>query len=460
MKKIIALSLAALSITALAGERYKDRLFDVNIQKDVVYSSNTKFMDKTSLHEFSKSIAGLGEQFGMALPEISFYENETKLVDTDMHMDLYTPKNDSEKNRAVVLVAHGGAFLAGSKDDFSQKTVKYCDSLAARGYVTASVQYRLGTRLQVVEGIKDTLRVDSAAFARTVYRGVQDVGAAIRYIRKNADKLGINPNKIFIMGNSSGGILALENLYTNSKKDFPAYINDANIFIGELDEYGEQGVSSTANAAVALWGAVHDPKIVENSNSPVLMMHGTDDHTVYIDAHRPLGNPKSMLMHQIPEDYSTYANLLLSGYEFDIQTPIMYGSAIVDSILKKRNVDHETYFVEGEGHEFYDESQYTSVVQDKIFSFLYKQATATETAIPFASRTFAKANNILMGAENRNFTYIGQKNSSYEICDLRGRTQLSGPVSTGEVVDLSDLRNGVYVLSVHGTRIMRFAISR
>lgn len=462
MKKIFALTLAALALSAQSAERYKDRMFNVDVQKDVVYSKDTKFMGESSYHELMTELDKLGTTFGMELPKIYFFDDEKNLVDTEMRMDLYMPRNDSEKNRAAVLVVHGGAFLSGAKDDYEQKTVQYCDSLAARGYVTASVAYRLGTYLQQVEGDKvDTLRVDSASFARTVYRGVQDVRAAVRYFRKNADNLGINPNKVYVVGNSSGGIMALENLYAKSKNDFPAYMNDANIFLGDLDEFGEQGVSSNANAAVSLWGAVHDKKIVENSNSPVLLMHGTNDHTVYIDTHKPLGNPKSMLMNQIPAEYATYGNMLMSGFEFDFQTPLMYGSAVVDSILTKRNVEHETYFVEGAGHEFYDEADQTEIVQDKVFSFLYKQAIKSDEG-SLHSKTFAiaKANGIFMGADNRSFTYSGEKNGVYEICDLRGRTLLSGQVSAGDVVDMSVLRNGVYVLKIHGAQLMRFAISR
>lgn len=461
MKKILLMSLAAFAFTAQAAERYKDRMFSVDVQKDVVYSKDTKFMDESSNHELMNTLGSVGTMLGIEIPTIHFFKDENAQTDTKMLMDVYTPQKDNEKDRAVVLVVHGGAFLSGAKDDYEQISIQYCDSLAARGYVTASVSYRLGTLLNVIEGVKDTLRVDSAAFARTVYRGVQDVGAAVRYFRKNADKLGVDPNKIFVMGNSSGGILALENLYAKSKKDFPSYMNDSKAYLGELDEFGEQGVSSTANAVVSLWGAVHDKKLVENSNSPVLLVHGKGDPTVPFKADHPLKDPKALLMNQIPKEYSSMASLFMNAYVFDFQSPMMYGSFVVDSILKKRNVEHETYFVEEAVHEVYDVSEYTDIVQSKVFDFLYKQAISTvNTTILPASRAFAKANDILMGADNRNFTYIGQKDGAYEICDLRGRTLLSGQISAGDVVDMSALRNGVYVLSVHGTRVMRFAISK
>ena len=58
--------------------------------------------------------------------------------------------------------------------------------------------------------IKDkALTIDSLDFSRTVYRGIQDVRAAVRYFRANADELGIDPNRIYLIGNSAGAILSL-----------------------------------------------------------------------------------------------------------------------------------------------------------------------------------------------------------------------------------------------------------
>jgi acetyl esterase/lipase len=69
---------------------------------------------------------------------IYLYKSE-QMVKQPVFMDIYQPVNDNAKKRPVVLVCHGGAFVASSKDDFNQKSVAYTDSLAARGFVTASL---------------------------------------------------------------------------------------------------------------------------------------------------------------------------------------------------------------------------------------------------------------------------------------------------------------------------------
>ena len=183
MKKLALFIALAITFSG-AAERYKDRMFDVSVQRNVVYASKVKHL-KTLTSISTAAIAYASLNGGTS---VFLYENETDLTDVELHMDIYQPKDDTEKKRPVVLVMHGGAFAAGSKNDYDQHSVTYCDSLAARGFVTAAVEYRLG----ITAVIKNkALTVDSLDFSRTVYRGIQDVRAAVRYIRANADELGI-----------------------------------------------------------------------------------------------------------------------------------------------------------------------------------------------------------------------------------------------------------------------------
>ena len=124
MKKgILAfLALAFAFSVSYAAERYKDRMFEVNVEKDVVYATDVLHLSKYS------AITRLMVALGKTESAIYLYENETDLAPVDLHMDVYTPKKDSEKKRAAVLVMHGGAFAAGNKADTSQISVTYSDS--------------------------------------------------------------------------------------------------------------------------------------------------------------------------------------------------------------------------------------------------------------------------------------------------------------------------------------------
>jgi acetyl esterase/lipase len=103
----------------------------------------------------------------------------------DLKLDIHRPPAGTEKRMATVHI-HGGAFTGGSKDTLGGRILP----LARRGYVAIAPEYRLAGQA------KWPSQVD-------------DVKAAIRWTRANASLLGINPDRIAIVGYSAGGLLAL-----------------------------------------------------------------------------------------------------------------------------------------------------------------------------------------------------------------------------------------------------------
>lgn len=106
-----------------------------------------------------------------------------KYGDRAMHLDLIRPKNASGDLPAVLLV-HGGGWTQGNKTRFHAMA----QALAWRGYVTASVEYRLA---------------GEAKFPAAIH----DVNAAIRWLRANSKQYGIDPQRIAAVGGSAGGHL-------------------------------------------------------------------------------------------------------------------------------------------------------------------------------------------------------------------------------------------------------------
>jgi acetyl esterase/lipase len=105
-------------------------------------------------------------------------------------LDIYMPKRRGTK-RPLVVYVHGGAWVAGTPRG---KTVlggwpEILAALSARGYVVAAVSYRLD---------------GEAHFPAAI----QDVKTAIRFLRKNSDRFGIDPGRAAIWGPSAGGQLA------------------------------------------------------------------------------------------------------------------------------------------------------------------------------------------------------------------------------------------------------------
>jgi acetyl esterase/lipase len=104
---------------------------------------------------------------------------------TAQKMDIYLP-NEKQDKYPVIVHIHGGAFLMGDKADGQLTPV-----LAAlqRGYAVVSINYRL---------------TGEAKFPTQI----QDVKAAIRFIRANADKYALKTDKIAVWGGSAGGHLS------------------------------------------------------------------------------------------------------------------------------------------------------------------------------------------------------------------------------------------------------------
>ena len=458
---IIAALMGITSVFAADGVRYKDRIFDVSDARTVTVAYDVPTMDKNNYNILSELMVS----FKMEKNMLHLHESE-QVVMEPVVMDIYEPANDNGTDRAAVVICHGGAFVASAKDDFDQKSVAYADSLAARGFVTASLEYRKGV---VMTGSGNPFRIDSASFARTVYRSVQDLHAAIRYLRLNAKALRINPSKIYVLGNSAGAMMALENIYALSKR---------------LNQYGARDYRGTADGVVALWGGIHDIDLVKNSDVPVFLAHGDSDYVMPYNVGHAISKPDKMVAEAVPEKYSAFAK----AFKFQIETPTIYGSYAIDSALTARGVAHEFYNPVGYGlkHEFYNSTRtaedgseivFADSVQDKAFDFLYKLATGTygkqepvvalqKSAAPsdvdVAQRTapaFAKVSKIAMGDKNLSFTVVEGDNVAYGVFDLKGKKVMAGRASRGETVSLEAVAGGSYFLKVQGDATRRIVVT-
>jgi len=108
---------------------------------------------------------------------------ETPYGKRDLHLDLFRPVKPGKY--PVLLLIHGGGWRSGNKSMENPQAMM----IAAKGYVTVCVEYRLSPE---------------ALYPAAVY----DIKTAIRFLRVNAEKFGIDPYKMAISGTSAGGQLA------------------------------------------------------------------------------------------------------------------------------------------------------------------------------------------------------------------------------------------------------------
>lgn len=166
-------------------------------------SSAQQWIDKIYTYDSTLNVT-----YGTALN----FNNE---VDT-LKMDIYLPQCDDvshESKRPLLLWVHGGAFLAGSKDDVS--ITNLCKQFAKRGYVTASISYRLGFISDDAAwncnypNYSCVFASDSAEWLRAMYRGIQDGKGALRYLINRYDTYRIDTANIFVAGESAGSFIAM-----------------------------------------------------------------------------------------------------------------------------------------------------------------------------------------------------------------------------------------------------------
>ncbi len=192
----------------------------------------------------------------------------------DLFMDIYYPTNDTDNNRPVVLLAHGGSFIAGNRGDLAD----LCRNYAKLGYVTVSMSYRLLT----VSG--SLLLNPSLEFQKEVVRAVHDMKAAIRFLRKShteSNPYGINPNIFIVGGYSAGAILANHTAYLDQENEIPTDLQSYFAAQGGLEgNSGNPGLSSKVSMVVSMCGAIKDTAWMTTGSVPYVGVHNETDNTV------------------------------------------------------------------------------------------------------------------------------------------------------------------------------------
>ena len=194
-------------------------------------------------------------------------------------LDVYQPDGDALAERPLIIWAHGGSFIGGSKS--GNDVVPLAEDFAKMGYVTACINYRLGMNNIPLPG------PDSVDATETVVRAVHDARAAVRYFRKdyveNGNSYGIDTSKIFLGGVSAGGFIALHLAYLDTESEMPTdYIDTTQAGLGGGVEgnSGNPGYSSRVKAIINSCGALRDTAYMNNNSTPVVSFHGNTDQTV------------------------------------------------------------------------------------------------------------------------------------------------------------------------------------
>src|SRR5215475_2176454 len=191
--------------------------------------------------------------------------------DMDLKLDIYRPPAGVASKQMATIHFHGGGFTGGNKESLSERVKPF----AARGYVAIAAQYRLAGQ---------------AGYPALIH----DAKGAIRWVRANAKTLGIDPQRIGVVGYSAGGYHALFTAGTGDREEFEGSV-------------GNQGVSTKVAVCLAYYPATNVPgnmlpagsddaaKKAANSTTyiaagfpPTVVFHGMKDVTIPIESSKRL----------------------------------------------------------------------------------------------------------------------------------------------------------------------------
>jgi predicted esterase len=269
-----------------------------------------------------------------------------------LEMDIYQPQGDQIKNRPCLVLLHAGAFIAGDKRD--ELVSKLATDYAKRGYVVASVNYRLG--YVFLPGRYSNLE-------RAMYNAVQDVRASLRYLSYNHKELGIDPDMFFLGGHSAGGILSLTTAFMDETEVWPSARGSLIRIQSDLgcldcstnELYGPFKIKGVIN----MWGALDNLNIIKPHNQiPILSIHGDEDRVVPYGYDFPFTN------------VSSRASAFFSRR--------IHGSSSILNHTNTLGIDHTLYTFVGWGHEpHFDENhklidENYSIIDTQMLSFLNK----------------------------------------------------------------------------------------
>ena len=239
-------------------------------------------------------------------------------ANVNLKLDVWMPKADTVTNRPLIILAHGGNFLGGSKT--GGDVLQFCNDFADMGYVVASIDYRVGMTNFPFPG------PDSTDATEAVIRAVHDAKAAVRFFKKDVatagNTYGIDTSNIFFMGVSAGGFMALQVAYLDNPSEFPAWADSTGqygLHGGIEGNSGNPGYSSQIRGVINVAGAIGDTAYITAGDEPCMLFHGDADNTV------PYGSALIYLVGtypllQVDGSYSINARLDQLGIENCFET--------------------------------------------------------------------------------------------------------------------------------------------
>lgn len=251
-----------------------------------------------------------------ALPEPSHAELAYATRSPAQTLDLYLP--EGEGPFPLVINIHGGGFMIGDKDMLDAPIAK---ALLAKGIAVASIDYRLSGEAQFPAAI-------------------EDAKAAVRFLRANAGRYRLDPERFLAFGQSAGGNLA----------SLVGTTGNAAVF--DNPALGNPGVSSKVAAVIDWFGPTDFGQLDDHARAQGCPPgHGAtgSPESAYLGA--PIGTVPDKVQAANPITYIDPMDppFLLQKGSDDCLVPVSQSRVLAQS-LRKAGVSTEFELLNGAGH--------------------------------------------------------------------------------------------------------------
>jgi len=242
----------------------------------------------------------------------------------DLLMDIYEPVGDDFERRPVVVLAHGGSFIHGSRKN--PVMIEACTALAERGYVAASIEYTLWPFLTL--GFPD-----STNLIDVITLSMGDMKTAVRFFNEdglNENVYKVDPTLISVGGYSAGAIIACHQGMLDESDELSEFVMTSLDNAGGFENLGSRlDYSDEVISIINFSGAIYDLDFIDEHSAPIYSSHGDMDGTV--------------------------------PYNFGLTGGIMnsHGSANIQARYESLGLESELYTFEGGGHtDIFTETEY------------------------------------------------------------------------------------------------------
>jgi pectinesterase len=177
---------AALALAACAGQQPKTPAPEP-------YTAGTTYAKLAPKYPFIRIAGSTVPASVRAVTGVAYVRRGSR----DLELDLYMPAARGTAPRPAIVFVHGGGWRTGVRANFAPMAIR----MAERGYVAATIDYRLSPE---------------APYPAAIH----DVKAAVRWVRAHASDYGIDPDRIAVAGGSAGGQIAALTGVTNDEARF------------------------------------------------------------------------------------------------------------------------------------------------------------------------------------------------------------------------------------------------